>query len=106
MADANYELTLGPLIDTVFKNKIGNRLANPSKLKGTVSNIVIKDGNMININLQLGGIIGQSWTQEVEVEIGNDVFETIPKKIKGKIPGDGTSSLDKDFKLKKKSDTV
>ena len=72
MSDANYELTLGPLIDTVFKNKIGGRLANPKKLKGTISNIIIKEGNMININLQLGGIVGQSWTQQVEVEIGNE----------------------------------
>jgi hypothetical protein len=102
MADANYKLTLGPLITTVFQNKIGGKKANPNKLEGEVKNVTVNDGN-INIKLQLGGIVGQAWTHHVEVEIGNDTYETIPQNIKGKIPGSGTSNLDKDYKLKKKS---
>lgn len=106
MANANYKLTISPLIDTVFENRIGGKKANPNKLEGTLKNVTITEDG-IHIKLKLGGIVASPWSLEVVVENSDQEFQTIPKIIKGKIPGSGPSVTDKIFQLKKKtSDSV
>ena len=106
MANANYKLTISPLIDTIFENRIGGKKANPNKLEDTLKNVTITEDG-IQVKLKLGGIVASPWSLEVVIENGDEEFQTIPKIIKGKIPGNGPSITDKIFKLKKKpSDPV
>lgn len=105
MADANYDLTKSPLIDAIKKIQIGEKQANPNKKKGTVKDVRIVDGE-IHFVMELGGIVDSPWSMVIEIEDGDNTFETVPKAIKGKIPNRGTSKTDRMVKLKKKDDSA
>lgn len=102
MTNANYKITKSPLIDTIFENRIGGKNANPNKLESTLENVEVSDEG-IHIKLRLGGIKDSPWSLEVNVDMDDEEYQTIPKVIKGRIPKRGFSETDKVYKLKRMS---
>ncbi len=103
MENADYKLTLSPLIDTVFVLEIGGVYADVDKNEDTLEN-VHTTAQGIHIRLELGGTVGADWSLEVTVDKDDDTYQTIPKTIKGKISAGGGSWIDRTFPLKKNAD--
>lgn len=94
MADAQYELTTGSLIDTIFVFEIGGQYVNVNKQKGTIQNVFFNNDG-IRIRLELGGTIGQKWTLEVSIDDNGKKLTTVPKKIEGAVGAGGGSWFDR-----------
>jgi hypothetical protein len=101
MANANYTLTVGAMIDTIFVLEIGGQYANVNHLSGSLENVFLLDGS-IHIRVELGGSIGADWDLKVEVQDDDGEYETVPASIKGKINPSGGSKFDRSCPLKSK----
>jgi hypothetical protein len=102
MATANYKLTIGPLIDTIFKFKIGGKNVNVKKLEGSLKNVSINEDG-IEIQVELGGSENAPWSLNVDIEDQEETFKTKPPTIKGKIAKNGGSRFNRTCPLKKQT---
>lgn len=94
MADANYKLSIGPFIDTIYVLEVGGKFADVDKSEDTLSDIYYNETG-IRVRLEVGGVEMQEWTLEVTVVDNGKTFKTIPVQIKGRVGRGGGSIFDR-----------